>query len=834
MKARMEKIILLLLLLLFLSFIVMIFIGYHQINDFKNNLTSFQESKQKLYYGMIGSIILVIAIPIYIYFVFYRPLKIVKQYIKNIAEKDSVAFSSALTEMAHGNLTTAIKLNTNLLQTTVNGKVGEIIQDINSIIANLTEASKEFNSSTDVPCKRLFYVGADSYLEGRKCAEAMGEALNRKGKVAIILERFGIIGQELRKKGFQNFLKENYPSINIIEIIEGQHNFEICYEKTKWLLNKYPDLNGIYVTHGAEDIAKAVSDLKLKDKIKIICHDIGNSTMNYVMNGYITATLYQDEFAQGHDPVIHLFNRIVANWEPPNPRLLTNMQLITKNNYSKFWQPGKGLIENEETSSKRPKPIKESNRLIRIAFLGRQGSEFWDGVKSGVDSAAHKLKKYNAQVDWIIPKDSHIGKSFNVSAEIYGAAINECIENKYDAICTGIFDKNLVSYINKAVDHGVVVATFNSEPMSLRGLLKTLTERTTKLAEFSSNLSKVAKNSIEITNNNAASIQNMVQSLNEEATSANTANTNMSQIAASIDNIARDSHEQKLAAEQVSSAAHEIAHAIETANSITSEIVKTSAESINVAKQGANSVLKTLEQMRVIEETIKDFALKIEDMAKQSHQIEEVIQTIESIADQTNLLALNAAIEAARAGEYGRGFAVVADEVRSLAERSADATKQTSNMISKVQNNITNASESIKTIVEKVNHGTNLASESGNALDNLLAYSKNMNSQIDNMAKANKTIALIMKDLLASIEKISTVIEQNMSATEECSMGVKHTVEMINNITSISNFNSSMINEISEKTIKAKNEAEILGGVASNLLGMAHELQAATAQFKID
>ena len=300
----------------------------------------------------------------------------------------------------------------------------------------------------------------------------------------------------------------------------------------------------------------------------------------------------------------------------------------------------------------------------------------------------------------------------------------------------------------------------------------------------------------------------------------------MTQISASVDNIARDSHIQKDAVDMVSNSANDIAKAIESANSIAKNIVRSSQEAINVAKLGAESV--------IIEKTVVEFAGKIENMSRQSVQIEEIIQTIESIAEQTNLLALNAAIEAARAGDYGRGFAVVADEVRSLAERSADATKQTSSMISKVQSDITSASESIKLLVDKVNSGTSMATESGNAIDKLLGSSESMNGLIGKMANANGTVSEIMGSLLNSIEKISDVIEQNMSATEEVSMGVRHTVEMINNIASISGLNASMINEISDKTVRAKDEAEALGLVAVNLSGMASELQAATAQFKID
>jgi ribose transport system substrate-binding protein len=197
-----------------------------------------------------------------------------------------------------------------------------------------------FNSETAEPNKRLFFVGADLYLQGQAACKAMGDATGGKGKVAIITGFFAVEAHELRRKGFEDCIKQSYPDITILPPVENTDKADIAFSQANDFMTANPDLAGIYVTAGGPfGAAEAVEKAGQTGKVKVVSFDFVDETMEYVQKGVISATIGQDPFAQGHDPAIRLYNYLVGKVNPECVKLVTRADLVTKDNIDQFWQP---------------------------------------------------------------------------------------------------------------------------------------------------------------------------------------------------------------------------------------------------------------------------------------------------------------------------------------------------------------------------------------------------------------------------------------------------------------------------------------------------------------
>ncbi len=264
------------------------------------------------------------------------------------------------------------------------------------------------------------------------------------------------------------------------------------------------------------------------------------------------------------------------------------------------------------------------------------------------------------------------------------------------------------------------------------------------------------------------------------------------ELSAQIEQASRGSETQK-------QRSAETATAMEQMNATVLEVAQSSgraAEDADTAKEhaqyGEDIVGRVIRSVGEVQEQANNLKRSMEDLGGQAADIGKVLEVITDIADQTNLLALNAAIEAARAGDAGRGFAVVADEVRKLAEKTMAATGEVGNAISKIQTMTRDNVAATETAALSVQRSTELASESGKSLHEIVAHVVNAADQV-------RSIATAAEEQSATSEQINRATEEINRISVETSHVMMEAAKAIQEVSSMASRLNTVIEEMAIK-----------------------------------
>jgi methyl-accepting chemotaxis protein len=354
------------------------------------------------------------------------------------------------------------------------------------------------------------------------------------------------------------------------------------------------------------------------------------------------------------------------------------------------------------------------------------------------------------------------------------------------------------------------------------------------VAEASKQLTKASEQTAQATQQITATIQSVARGASEQSSSLQGTAQGMEQLTAAINQIAAGAQVQAKAVQEASGIVKEVSVAIAEVSANAEAGTESWGVTATLATEGARKTHETVEGMVKIKRAMDLVSTKVSDLGGRSQEIGKIVATIDDIAAQTNLLALNAAIEAARAGEQGRGFAVVADEVRKLAERSSMATKEIASLVGGIQASLREAVGAMQQGSKDVDTGYMLAADAGNSLDAILERSESVGKQVEHISVAAKQLHAFSSEMVAAIDRINRVVEQNAAATEQMNEGSRDVSTSVGNSATIAEDNSAAAQEVSASVEEMSAQVEETLAAAQSLTDMSEEMERSVAVFKLN
>lgn len=266
-------------------------------------------------------------------------------------------------------------------------------------------------------------------------------------------------------------------------------------------------------------------------------------------------------------------------------------------------------------------------------------------------------------------------------------------------------------------------------------------------AQLADTFNIMVKNFKEIIMGIVNNSQQLAASAEELTASADAVSASTEQMASSVQQVSVGLKQKLNGVEATAESAKQVSMHMDKIITDIQKVTEGSLKTSEKAAVGDNVVKKAIDQMQSVGAKVTEASNVVNNLGGKSDEIGQIVSLITNIASQTNLLALNAAIEAARAGEQGRGFAVVADEVRKLAEQSSDAAGKIRGLVDEIQQETSNAVQTMYAGSNSVNDGILMVNSAGEAFKDIL-------QGVNDFSLLTKAVADVVREVSISTESI--------------------------------------------------------------------------------